>query len=115
MNRILFACAVAGALLAAGCGAEPEFPSAPVSGLVTIRNLSSVTFHVLRFRPQSQIDWSKDYLDRNTVISPSTTVSYYMPVGTFDFLLENITDEVYVEFKDVVIWQGEETTLTVRD
>jgi len=114
VKPIMLAAAAAVVLFAAGCDAQPEFPSAPASGIITVRNMSSVTFHVLRFRPSDEIDWSRDYLGSGTVIpAGGGEVSYHMPVGTFDFLVENIFDEEYVEFKNIPIIEGREYTLTI--
>ncbi|MBI5647677.1 MAG: hypothetical protein HY962_12170 [Ignavibacteriae bacterium] len=113
--KILACLLAATALFAAGCEANPEYPDAPVAGLVTVVNESSDDFQVLRFRVNGTIDWSKDYLGSGTTIPSGESVTYYMPVGTFDFLAENTIDRIYVEFKNITITRGQETTLTIID
>ena len=103
------------ALYAAGCEANPEYPPAPVAGEVQVVNASSTDYHVLRFRKADDIDWSKDYLGGGTIIPSGGEVIYFMPTGTFDFLVENLTLRYFVEFKSITIVHGQRMTLTIID
>ena len=102
-------------LCVGGCEANPEYPPAPSAGRVRVVNTSSVDFQALRFRKSTDINWSKDYLGETTIIPAGDEVTYFMPTGTFDFLVENIHERIFVEFKDITIVQGQESTLTVVD
>lgn len=100
-------------ILVVGCDKDPSFPSAPISGLITLRNFSTRDVAIFRYRPAGTDQWGINVLAEP--IPSGNPATYYMPPGSFDIRLEDANATVFWTFNNISITQDQNTNLDFTD